>query len=281
MFKKLIQFTIFFGGIVLYWNFQDKRDFDKVFKVVEGDIIGPVAVTDVQGLLLINNQLWGNFRKELNNGQARIDLDSILIPFRANQLSQYNDTLPAVNKIEWDKMVDQFDQKALQKDTFLIQGYRDTIRINIQQIAAFNAKYIFGIDNEPYEFSINEWKKTEKFMTYFETLRFEDFENHVLKVNELFNGLQKIKVTYRYKLSEFSKQFGAVRSNIKSPYLIEKIDGTEIYKYESGFEMLANDGEYWTWWDDILLKIIFWLFVAIWIFLAIGSLLSPSREPKG
>lgn len=282
--KSFLVFTIFFISIILFWNYQDQKDFDKVFKVVEGNLLSPVAVTDVKDVPYINGQSWYYFRRELKTDKARIDLDSILKPFWTNRLSKFNDTIPSIEKNTWNKLVDEFDKKTLQKDTFLIQARRDTIRLSIKQVAIFQAEYIFGIKDEPYLFSlsINEWNKPgEKIVRVDDTLRFEYFKRHILKVNELFDGVEKVKVSFKKLISERHKKYGVTTSNKKYVYLIEKTNGRDLYKNETGFELLGQNEEYYSWWDGLSTIIIFWGFVIIWVYLAFLVFISFIDGIKG
>ena len=287
--SKLVQFTIFFVGIILIWNYQDRRDFDKIFKVIEGKLIGPVAVTDIQDYVYVNGKGGYNIREDLKTKSEIRVFDSILKPIRENKLSNFNDTLPEINKETWDYYSNFFDQQAIKIDTFLIRRNGDTLNLKIDQLAVFRANYIFRIAEHPYFFSIRvdktpKWNSEmldslsseEKINllrepTFNDPMRFEDFENHVQKINKLLDGEKKLKVSFKNVISERNKNMGAVQTYHKAPYIIENLYGIDLYKDESGFEMLAMFDEYLSWKDSIFHLFLFWFFVIVWVYLAFSS----------
>lgn len=275
--KPFLVFTIMFITIILYWNYQDQKDFDKTFKVVHGELTGPMAVADAHFVTYINDQMWWDFRQELKNKNARIDIDSIIKPFRHITNDDTNDTIPSITRANWNRLIDELEQKTVQKDTFIIQGRSDTIRLRIKVVGYFQAKYIFGIKGKSYDFSlpIEQLLESEgKILAFEDELRFEDFENHVIKVNELLDGLEQVKITF---LKRYMNSAGNYSAILPSPDIIEEMNGSEIYKDENTFKRLEERGQYYTWWDSIFMQILFWSLVIMWVPLAFFTFLL-SRE---
>jgi hypothetical protein len=287
--NKFLQFSLFFGAIILYWNFQDQQDFDKVFKVVQGKLTSPVAVTDVRDLFYINGEGWRKTREELGSERWQAALDSIIKPIRQNQLQAFNDTFPEVNEDIWRKYVEWFNEKAIKLDTFLVKYGKDTFWLDIEQKAVFNADYVFRIENEPYEFKVDiaetPWYEGDMFDTLPRSeqldlmlesdidkpMRYSDFEKHVAFVDDFLEGQEMIKVSIRDYREDHRKALLEGRSIEASAYLVEKPSGWNLYKDESGFEVLAMFDEYISWWDSIFHQILFWFFLIVWLFLAFSS----------
>lgn len=275
--KPFLVFTIMFISIILYWNYQDQKDFDKNFKVVQGELTGPVALADAHFVTYINDQMWWDFRQELKTNAARIEIDSIIKPFRSITNNDSNDTIPSINKITWNRLINELEQKTVQKDTFIIQGRSDTIRLRIKVVGYFQAKYIFGIKGRSYDFSLpieQLLKPANKILAFEDELRFEDFEHHVIKVNELLEGVEQVKITF---LNIYMNSAGYYSEVLPSPDIIEELNGREIYKDVKTFERLEERGQYYTWWDSIFMQILFWAMVIIWVPLSFFTFLL-SRE---
>lgn len=281
---KLFKFSIFFLATVLFWNYQDRKDFDKVFDEVEGKLIAPVAITDIQDHLYINDQPWGEFKEGLPTASLKSELDSILKPVRANQLKQLNDTITPVTRSNWDKTVNIFKEKALSIDTLLIHKdpYRwDTINIKIRQIPVFDVDYKFGIEGYPYVFWISKYD-LEGFDAPLEedTITYETFKAYQASVDELIGNEERLTIAYRTEMSALAKRMNAVRTNFRAPYIIENASGKEIFRDESGFEMLAWNETYMSWWDSLFHQIIFWFFVVVWVILALAALGRSSNSQE-
>lgn len=281
---KLFKFSIFFLATVLFWNYQDRKDFDKVFDEVEGKLIAPVAITDIQDHLYINDQPWGEFKEGLPSASLKSELDSILKPVRTNQLKQLNDTITPVTRSNWDKTVNIFKEKALSIDTLLIHKdpYRwDTINIKIRQIPVFDVDYKFGIEGYPYVFWISKYD-LEGFDAPLEedTITYETFKAYQASVDELIGNEERLTIAYRTEMSALAKRMNAVRTNFRAPYIIENASGKEIFRDESGFEMLAWNETYMSWWDSLFHQIIFWFFVVVWVILALAALGRSSNSQE-
>ena len=298
-FSKLLIFTCLFGAILLIWSYQDQKDFDNIFQVIEGDLIPPVPIPDVKHYLKINNEAHGIFRMKLSTNNAKIALDSIIKPMvRARKVSCNYDTLPAIDKNTWNQFNDYFTQNAIRYDTFLIWEGNDTVPLKIREAVVFQAKYIFGVERHPYTFSLNIEteqnpelenikelaynEKRERLMNanLYDTLRFEEFNTHVMQVDNLFEDVDKIRISFKNVLRERHKAMGAVISNTKSPYMIETTNGWDLYRDETGFEILAMNDEYLSWRDSMFHVILFWFFVVVWFYLAFRSYLSYKSQKE-
>jgi len=287
--RKLIIFSLFFLSILISWEYQDRRDFEKVFNTIEGKLIKPVAITDIRDLFYINGEGWRKTREELGSERWQATLDSIIKPIRQNQLQAFNDTFPEVNEDTWNKYVEWFNEKAIKLDTFLVKYGRDTFWLDIEQKAVFNADYVFRIENEPYEFKVDieetPWYEGDMFDTLPRSeqidlmlesdidkpMRYSDFEKHVAFVDDFLEGQEMIRVSIRDYREDHRKALLEGRSIEASAYLVEKPSGWNLYKDESGFEFLAYNETYMSWWDSIFSKILFWFFLIVWLFLALSS----------
>ncbi|RKQ42229.1 hypothetical protein BXY85_2835 [Roseivirga pacifica] len=273
---KLLKFSLIFLTTVLFWNYQDRKDFNEVFDEVEGKLVGPVAATDVQDHLYINDQPWGEFKEELPTASLKSELDSILKPIHANQLKLLNDTIAPITQSKWNRTVNMFKAKALSIDTFLINKnpYEwDTINIKVRQTPVFDVDYKFGVEGHPYVFWISKYD-LEGFDAPLDedTITYETFKAYQTGVDALIGNEERLKITYKKEMSALAKRLNAKRTDFRAPYIIENARGKEVFRDESGFELLAWNETYMTWWDSLFHQIIFWFFVLVWVILALAAL---------
>lgn len=261
--SKFIIFTIFFITVVLSWNYKDQKEFDKVLGVVEGELIGPTPTTEVHGFASINNRLWREFHKDLSEDE-KAKFIKIIEPLNFGHLSQYKDTIAPLNEETWKKLHKSFKQKAIRKDTFLVSSRKDTIPLSITEKVVFQAKYIFSLKNYPHQFSISMKDVGLETPGLDKPLSYDQFKEYTDRVDLMLNEQDAVKITF----------LRDSKSNKKVPFIIESIIGRDLFRNEVGFKMLERRETYMSWWDNIFLKILFWFFVIVWVFLAFNSYLA-------